>query len=176
MAHAGGRPTKYRPEFVQKIDEYLLTCGAANMRLPKRVDVALMLEVNEETLIEWGKKYAEFSDALDRVDHQQKVTLIDTGIFGGKEINASIIALMLKVNHGMIETNRTEFTGKDGAPLNLNVIAAAGYNHLSRPLSLDATSEGSSLRGQSPLQGLGVPQAGTENNDSDNRNDQTGTS
>lgn len=112
-----GRPTKYRDEFIQKIEEYLQTCGREQTKLPKREDVALLLDVDDETLIEWSKIHPEFSATIKKVDKLQKGELIDDGLFGGKEVNASMAIFLLKANHGMIETNRQEITGKGGEEL-----------------------------------------------------------
>lgn len=100
-----GRPTKYDPAFILDIDQYLLTTGKEQMHLPKIESYALRIDVNEDTLNEWGKKYPEFSVALDKIRKRQKEQLVDDGIYGGKEVNATIIKLLLQNNHGMRERN-----------------------------------------------------------------------
>lgn len=105
MAHAGGRPTKYDPKFIEEVDKYLLETGKENMHLPKIESFALKLDVNEDTLVEWGKKYPEFSASLDKIRKRQKEQLIDDGIYGGKEVNATIVKLLLMNNHNMKEKN-----------------------------------------------------------------------
>lgn len=112
MAHPGGRPTKYNPKFIEEINSYLLTVGKGNSKLPKRVDVALLLQVHEETLSEWGKKYPEFSEALTRVDLLQKSQLMDDGMYGGKEVNPQIAKFLLSANHGMSELSKTDITSQ----------------------------------------------------------------
>ena len=69
------------------------------------------------TAYAWEKEYPEFSDTLELIKTKQKEFLTEIGIFGGKKINANIVALFLKANHGMIEVTRQELTGKEGESL-----------------------------------------------------------
>lgn len=139
---AAGQPTKYKPEIIDKINKYLESAIPENMKIPTIEGIALELGINRDTLYEWAKVHPEFSDTLDRLRMKQKEALIQTGIFGGKEINQTIVSLLLKVNHDMIVTERKEITGKDGQPFSINIIA--DYISQSKP---DATpisgSEGS---------------------------------
>lgn len=106
-----GRPTKYKPEYCDKVDEYLATASKENMHLPKIESFALFLGVNKDTLYEWAKLYPDFSDALSKIMLFQGERLIDDGIYGGKEVNATIVKLLLQNNHGMKE--RTDMTTND---------------------------------------------------------------
>jgi hypothetical protein len=105
-----GRPTKYKPEFVNELDEYLTTTGKEQTSLPTRQGFALWLGIDDETLIEWGKKYPDFSATLKRLMQIQAKQLIDDGIYGGKEVNATIVKLLLQNNHGMREKTETDIT------------------------------------------------------------------
>lgn len=105
-----GRPTKYDPIMVDSVTEYLRTVGREQTKLPKRVDIALMLQVNEETITEWCKLYPDFSAALTRVDMLQKAQLQDDSMYGGKEVNARFGQFLLSANHGMAETTKTDMT------------------------------------------------------------------
>ena len=120
-----GRPTEYKPEYVKKVLDYIDTCGTHNARLPKRVDIALMLDCHKETLIEWGKKHEDFSDALTRVDMTQEGQLIDDGIYGGKEVNPPVIKLLLS-NHGYVETSKADVTS-GGKPIESNAIVFSNF-------------------------------------------------
>lgn len=108
-----GRPTKYRPEMVQELDKYLQTTGKEQMSLPTIQGFALWLQVDDETLTEWAKIHDDFSATLRRLKHLQAKQLIDDGIYGGKEVNATIIKLMLQNNHGMKERTDTTTNDKD---------------------------------------------------------------
>lgn len=110
--HAGGRPTKYDPIYIKKVDEYLETTGREQTSLAKIVGFALYIGVSKSTLWEWSEKYKEFSSALDKIMEVQENTLIDDGIYGGKEVNATIVKLLLMNNHGMREKNDTTSDGK----------------------------------------------------------------
>lgn len=116
--HPGGRPTNYTSETVQKAEEYIWQAKPENQDIATVEGLALHLGVTRDTIYEWAKVYPEFSDTLSKLKLNQKVDLIKTGIFGGKEINANIIALMLKVNHNMVETTHTDVTS-GGKPLPL---------------------------------------------------------
>jgi hypothetical protein len=105
-----GRPTLYRPEIIDEINEYLKEAVPENMDIPTVEGIALKLGISKDTLYEWAKIHPEFSDALGRLKMEQKQHLIKAGIFGGKEVNATIIALLLKVNHDMIETTKQDIT------------------------------------------------------------------
>jgi len=56
---AGGRPTKYKPEFC----EIAIECGKQGMG---KAEIASKLGVVRETLWDWGNKKPEFSNALKR--------------------------------------------------------------------------------------------------------------
>ncbi len=108
--HPGGRPSKYTPEIIEEINKYLEEATPENMSIPTIEGIALRLKISRDSLYEWAKQYKEFSDTLEKLKMMQKEALIKTGIFGGKEINQAIVALLLKVNHDMIEMNRTDVT------------------------------------------------------------------
>jgi hypothetical protein len=108
-----GRPTKYDPAFIEEVDKYLETTGKEQTHLPKIESFALWIGVNKTTLYEWKKLYPEFSNALDRLMARQGEQLIDDGIYGGKEVNATIVKLLLQNNHGMKERTDTTTNDKD---------------------------------------------------------------
>jgi hypothetical protein len=98
-----GRPTKYTPQVIIEINNYLQEAIPENMSIPTVEGIALKLGINKDTLYEWAKKNPKFSDALDKLKMMQKEALVKTGIFGGKEINSAIVKLLLQVNHKMYE-------------------------------------------------------------------------
>lgn len=102
VKHAGGRPTKYLPETIfPLIDEYLEGCSKEQTELPTVEGLAHKLGVNRDTIFEWDKKYPEFSDYLKRLADKQKNQLINDGMYGGKEVNASMAIFLLKAIHGL---------------------------------------------------------------------------
>lgn len=100
-----GRPTKYDPKMIDEVDKYLATTGKENMSLPKLQSFAIWLDVSMDAMEDWRKKYPEFSGALNRIMQRQAEQLIDDGIYGGKDVNTTIVKLLLQNNHGMKERN-----------------------------------------------------------------------
>lgn len=111
MSNPVGRPSKYNSAFIDEVDKYLATTGKEQMHLPKIESFAIRLDVSKNTLYEWAKLNPKFQDALDRIMKRQAEQLIDDGIYGGKEVNSTIVKLLLQNNHGMRE--RTDMTSGD---------------------------------------------------------------
>jgi hypothetical protein len=112
----GGRPTDYTPQVIEELNQYLIEATPLNMKIPTVEGIALRLGVSRDTLYEWAKIHKEFSDTLGKLKMMQKEALIETGIFGGKEINQTIVALLLKVNHDMVEKTAVDVTS-GGKPI-----------------------------------------------------------
>ena len=110
MVHAGGRPEEYDPSFCDRVDDYLKTVGKEQQHLPKIESFAIYLGYSKKTLYNWADKYPEFLHALDKIMEYQAEQLIDDGIYGGKEVNATIVKLLLQNNHGMREKVDTDLT------------------------------------------------------------------
>src|SRR3990167_1705568 len=108
-----GRPTKYKPEFVYELDKYLETTGKEQMSLPTIQGFALWLGVDSDTLNNWSKRHKKFFGALKILKELQAKQLIDDGIYGGKEVNSTIVKLLLQNNHGMKERTDTTTNDKD---------------------------------------------------------------
>lgn len=101
-----GRPTKYIPTIIHpKIEEYLAKCGREQTQLPTVEGLALYLDVNKDTIMEWAKVHPEFSVHLKKVADSQKEQLINDGMYGGKEVNASMAIFLLKAIHGLKEND-----------------------------------------------------------------------
>ena len=126
MAQAGGRPTKYTPEIIGKINEYLESAVPENMQIPTVEGVALKLGISRDTLYEWAKVHPGFSDTIRKLKMLQKEALVMTGIFGGKEVNQAIIGLLLKVNHDMVETTKSDITS-GGEKIETNAIVFSNF-------------------------------------------------
>lgn len=107
-----GRPTKYTEDMPLHVAIYLELNGKEQMKLPTVQGLAVYLNVNKDTLYAWSKEHEEFSDALDRLLSVQGEQLINDGIYGGKEVNATIVKLLLQNNHGMREKNDVELSGE----------------------------------------------------------------
>ena len=103
MAHPGGRPSKYDPINIIKVVDYLKTTGREQTKLPTVEGFAIYLGVSKKTLYNWADEHKEFLHALDELMTYQAEQLINDGIYGGKEVNATIVKLLLQNNHGMKE-------------------------------------------------------------------------
>lgn len=116
-----GRPTKYEPRFIEEVDVYIASKGRENTSLPTKEGFALHIGVDDDTLDNWANKKdddgklvnPEFFGALKKLMQTQKVQLIDDGIYGGKEVNSTIVKLLLQNNHGMKERTDTTTNDKD---------------------------------------------------------------
>lgn len=108
-----GRPTKYYPAIINKIDEYFTTVGREQTCLPSIEGLAEYLDISTETVYQWGKVHKEFSDTIKKVAERQRKQLMDDGMYGGKEVNAAMAIFLLKANHGMSDgTNLTQINIK----------------------------------------------------------------
>ena len=144
-----GRPTEYREEFNQLADEYLQTCGREQTRLPKVTEFYRMIGISRQCGDEWSKKYPAFGDTIKKIMEHQQEELIDDGLFGGKEVNASMAIFLLKANHGLIETSRTELGGVDGQPIQIS--ASRGFIPPGTPIT--STPDGDNAIEPSEIQG-----------------------
>ena len=113
MSRPVGRPSSYDPVFVDKVDEYLATTGKEACELPTLQGFALYINVSLDALEDWRKIHTEFSGALKNLMNRQAQQLINDGIYGGKEVNATIVKLLLQNNHGMKERTDTTTNDKD---------------------------------------------------------------
>lgn len=126
MAHAGGRPTKYNDDILIKTQQYFeRNVGVGSGSLPTLEGLSLELGIDDETIIEWAKIHPEFSAAIKRIKAAQKQVLMNDGMYGGKEVNATMAIFLLKANHGMIETDRKLLGGLDGGDLVIKTITYA---------------------------------------------------
>ena len=110
MENKVGRPSKYDPKYVDMLQDYLQTTGREQTSLPTVEGFAVFLDTSKQALYRWSRHHKQFRNALRKLMTIQAKTLIDDGIYGGKEVNASIVKLLLMSNHGMREKNDTDVT------------------------------------------------------------------
>ena len=124
-----GRPSKYKEEFIDKVDEYLDSCvdkvttfhktrsdnsntydRILKVTLPSHEGFAIYIGVNASTLYEWASKHEKFSKALENIMTAQKKVLLEKGTSG--EYNSTIAKLVLSSNHGMSEKKEVDVTSE----------------------------------------------------------------
>jgi len=131
----GGRPTKYKEEFIDKAYEYIQACADEEYQLTKsfsdkgeswdnkiRVKLptiggfALFIGVSERVLYDWGNENDDFLQALNDIKEEQKRKLLDNGLSG--HYNSTIAKLILSSNHGMAEKREDKVDHTtDGKPV-----------------------------------------------------------
>jgi hypothetical protein len=109
---AGGRPTKYSKEMLDKSIEYLTDYGYDGDVVPTAAGLACYLGVNKTTLYEWAKENIEFSNALGAIHQKQESLLVNKSLMG--DFNPTIAKLMMH-NHGY--SDKQEITGNNGGAI-----------------------------------------------------------
>ena len=118
MAHPGGRPSEYKPEYVDLVIAYLATqqdipndySGTKKVNLPTRESFAKYIDVSLKSLLNWEAEHPEFLRALEKIDHEQKQRVLEKSLVG--DYNSTIAKLILSSNHGMRERTETDLTTK----------------------------------------------------------------
>lgn len=120
-----GRPTKYTPDLIKKIDEYLALCvdeekefhktrgdksdsfeRVLKVNLPKIEGFSVFIDVDITTIAEWEHLYPDFSQSLNKIRKAQHNRLVDEALAGN--YNSTIAKLMLSSNHGYKEKSETD--------------------------------------------------------------------
>lgn len=116
-----GRPTKYTPEMILKSLEYINSCGREATELPTIEGLALYIGVDDTTILKWGQDNPEFLATIKELKHKQKTQLINDGMYGGKDVNATMAIFLLKVNHEMVETEKKILAGDKDEPIKVEI-------------------------------------------------------
>lgn len=122
-----GRPTKYSPTLIKKVDEYLKQCvdeeydwtkssgdksesweHRIKVKLPTMEGFSFFIDTPIRTIYDWKDTYPDFSQSLEKIVKAQKDRLIEKGLSG--DYNATIAKLILSSNHGMREKVDTDIT------------------------------------------------------------------
>lgn len=95
-----GRPTKFRPTFVKKVNNCYEKCLKDNI-MPFIEDLVLLLGVSDDSIIRYCEANKDFCGAVDRIKLLQRRSL--------KQIVARTpqgAIFLLKANHGLVETEK----------------------------------------------------------------------
>jgi len=117
MAHAGGRPTKYTPEIVEKARAWVHNWKPTEgIIIPSHVSLALYLGIASKTLYTWGSEEGkeEFSQILGECMDLQQQVLINQGL--GKVFDSGITKLVLG-KHGFHDKQDNTHSAPGGGPI-----------------------------------------------------------
>jgi len=93
-----GRPTKYSEEMMKKAKLYVARCQKEE-KIPYIEELALILGINDDTIVEWSKIHKDFSATMKDLRMLQKLRIQDGSL--NKQLQPSTSIFMLKSNHGM---------------------------------------------------------------------------
>ena len=130
---AGGRPTKYKPEYCDEIVEFftrkpfepLIHNDAVVMDkngnpvmtpcpLPTKEGFAIKIGVDPDTLGNWAKAHEKFFGAVKKAEARQKEILIQNGLMGNYE---KVFAIFVAKNvTDMRDRKEIEITENDLTP------------------------------------------------------------
>lgn len=129
--HAGGRPSKYTDETLEKLCFYFDNWKKLKHAIPSIAGLADYLEVDRRTIYRWADDdiRPEFCHMLARLLNRQELTLLNSGL--NNELNSNIVKLAL-TKHGY--TDRAEIANFN--PGNGN---GEKYNHQIVTVSADPT-------------------------------------
>ena len=91
--HAGGRPTKYTEEIIEKAKAYITGYETHSDVIPSIAGLASVLDVHRSLLYVWEKEYPEFLDILEAIKREQQKVLLNKGLSG--DFNSQITKLVL---------------------------------------------------------------------------------
>lgn len=130
--HAGGRPSEYSEEILQKAIDYINSCNdvdedrenkiTKSVNIPTIEGLAYEIKVNKTTIYEWEKTYPRFSNVIDDLRAKQARQLVNKGLSGAYN---PTIAKVLLTKHGYREgVDNTS----NGNTINSNVIVFSDFN------------------------------------------------
>jgi hypothetical protein len=111
---AGGRPTEYNQELIDKAEDYLTNYADAGDLVPTIAGLACVLGVHRDTLYDWAAQpeKQEFSYILKMVMQYQERKLVNGGL--SDVFNASITKMML-TKHGYSDKQEVDHSSSDGS-------------------------------------------------------------
>ena len=116
-----GRPTKYGSELQAKAKDYVEACFKESTT-PYIEELALLLDVNDDTIVEWSKEHDEFSATIKRLKMLQKLNFKRDAI--EKRIQPTMAIFLLKANHGLNE--KEPDVERESLEINVQFIDADG--------------------------------------------------
>lgn len=118
---AGGRPTKYTEELLEKAKEYLKRWKALDQVIPSNEGLAVHLGISRQTVQEWAndEEKEEFSYILNKIQGTQAQLLMNKGLSGDF---TSTISKLILTKHGYHDKVDQEHSGPGGKPIEVKAI------------------------------------------------------
>ena len=112
MGAKGGRPTKYRPEMVERVLEFVGSGKSVKQ-------FARELQVDSQTIYNWANEHPEFFDALTRAQEYSEAAWEEKmqGMMTSKSVNAPLVKLYLANRFGWSDKQEHAISGPGGAPI-----------------------------------------------------------
>lgn len=121
---AGGRPTLYTDELVEKAEDYSVNFDSYGDPVPTIAGLACELDVRRETIYAWSKdeNKPEFSNIYNRIMEFQERRLVSGGLVGG--FNPAVTKMML-TKHGYSDKVEQDHKSSDGtmSPTRIELVA-----------------------------------------------------
>ena len=173
------RPTDYNPSYIKIAQDYIDSCGREATELPTIEGLAMKLGCNDEQISIWASQpgHEEFSATIRQLKFKQKNQLINDGLYGGKEVNSPMAIFLLKANHGLVETTRTEVGGvlnANGEREPIKLFVNAGQGFIPAAVPLQQVSAGSVTELTPEIQGADLAPESTQDIHSNNGNSEAG--
>ena len=109
-----GRPTKYSVDKIKFVEDYIKRM-AAEKKLPVKEEVAYLLDVDTDTLLNWEKKHKKFLGAIKKLKSAQ-AAMLQQGIYDDSKQHGAGGIFLLKNNHHFTDQQRLDVTS-GGKPI-----------------------------------------------------------
>ena len=123
-----GRPSDYRPEFCE-------TAIAMGQNGASKVDIADALDTTVKTIYNWMAQYPDFLRAMERAEQKAEVWWAEQGkkALWTPGFNSSVWSrsMAARFPRSWRENKNVEFSGKDGAPIEMDVTTTLNIDQLS---------------------------------------------
>jgi len=123
-----GRPSDYRPEFCE-------TAIAMGQNGASKVDIADALDTTVKTIYNWMAQYPDFLRAMERAEQKAEVWWAEQGkkALWTPGFNSSVWSrsMAARFPRSWRENKNVELSGKDGAPIEMDVTTTLNIDQLS---------------------------------------------
>lgn len=111
---AGGRPTTYTEDMLEKAEAYASGRIPADELIPTVVGLCKAIGRSKSTVYGWKKDASktEFLDILERIEENQHISLVNGGL--GGTLNPTITKMMM-TKHGYSDKAEIDHTTSDGS-------------------------------------------------------------